>query len=606
MERLGETVFVVDQGSQNGTEVNGEAVRRRPLAEGDVIQLGRTKICFGRIAPLGSSGHETAVLEAFDQLADDTSMEEVARERDNLLALQKINQAINSERALRPLLDLIVDSAITLTRAERGFLILGREGSVRFEVARNFAREPVEMPELKISRSITARVREEGKPLLSLNAKEDERFRDFASVENLSLLSVICLPIRIKGRVEGVLYVDNRLQEGIFSESDLVILEAMAEQAGIAIENAKLFSQLQETNARLREQSKRIEQLNQELGRRVEDQETELQAAREALVRERGSHPYPEVIGESPAMKAVFRLLDRVVPTDFPVLIEGESGTGKELIARAVHANGPRQKMPFVTENCAALSDSLLESELFGHTKGAFTGAHRTRKGLLELADGGTLFLDEVGEMSGELQRKLLRFLQEGDVRPVGSDKVIRTNVRIVSASNRRLEALVRSGKFREDLYYRLNVLRIELPPLRDRKADLPRLLDHFLQRAAKETGLPSKRIAPEAMACLERYAWPGNVRELENEVRKWAVLDGAVVDEAMVSPPIREAGFLPSEGGEEGNSLPDRVRQVEIRAIREALAQARGNKSQAAQILGLSRFALQRKIDKLLIEGAP
>jgi two-component system response regulator HupR/HoxA len=316
-------------------------------------------------------------------------------------------------------------------------------------------------------------------------------------------------------------------------------------------------------------------------------------------------------------MRKVFQQLDRIIDSELPVLIQGGSGTGKELIARAIHFNGPRASKAFVTENCAALPDTLLESELFGHARGAFTGAHRRKTGLLEQADGGTLFLDEIGDMSVEMQKKLLRVLQEGEFRPVGSDSRIQVNVRLLAASNRDLEDLVREGSFREDLFYRVHVLTVNLPDLRERRDDVPLLAEHLLARAAREAGKPAPTLAAETLAALLAYDWPGNVRELENEMRRLVVLAGehalpehlstAIVERRSLHGPVRPSqspSGTPSEPGasESGGGAADiraAVADLERRSIEAALARARGNKSRAAADLGISRFALQRKLDK-------
>ena len=273
--------------------------------------------------------------------------------------------------------------------------------------------------------------------------------------------------------------------------------------------------------------------------------------------------------------------------------------------------NGVRAAKPFVTENCAALPDTLLESELFGHTRGAFTGAHRKKSGLLEQADGGTLFLDEIGDMSVEMQKKLLRVLQEGEFRPVGSDQRIRVDVRLLAASNRDLEDLVREGTFREDLYYRVNVLSVRTPPLRERRDDIPLLAEHLLARAAREAGRPAPTLDPDTLAALVAYDWPGNVRELENEMRRIVVLATGVALPEHLSTAVLERRSLrgPAAGEPAGRGrgtaaaatgdIRAAVADLERRSIEVALARARGNKSKAASDLGISRFALQRKLDK-------
>ena len=250
---------------------------------------------------------------------------------------------------------------------------------------------------------------------------------------------------------------------------------------------------------------------------------------------------YPEIIGESPAIRRVFRLLDRVADSAIPVLIQGESGTGKELVAVALHRNSPRRDKPFVAENCAAIPETLLESELFGYKRGAFTGADRNKVGLFKVADGGTLFLDEIGDMSLQMQKKLLRVLQDGEVRPVGSNEIFHVNVRIISASNKDLKDMVRRRFFREDLYFRLNTVTVMVPPLRDRPEDVPLLVDFFIRRVAEEMGCEPVPLGKEAMEALKRYGWPGNVRELENEIRRCLALLG---DRKEIGPDALSEGI--------------------------------------------------------------
>src|SRR6185369_12798060 len=338
-------------------------------------------------------------------------------------------------------------------------------------------------------------------------------------------------------------------------------------------------------------------------------QEVELVEVR-ARLRERaaaGGNDYSRIIGRSKPMMDIFRLLDRVVTSDFPVYVSGESGTGKELIARAIHENGPRAEQHFVSENCAALPDALLESELFGYERGAFTGARTSKKGLLQVAHKGTLFLDEVGDMSPEVQKKMLRFLQEGEFRPVGGREPVHVDVRIISASNKDLNDLVSKGLFREDLMYRLNVLPMRLPTLRDRKDDIPLLVDHFMKRFGRESSRTSLKLRPEVMDALVNYHWPGNVRELENEIRMLITFADDPITLDRVSERIRRSMAMPSEEvAREG--LTGRVEALERGEIRRALSEAAGNKSRAAESLGISRFALQRKMEKYRIgaDGAP
>jgi transcriptional regulator with GAF, ATPase, and Fis domain len=475
---------------------------------------------------------------------------------------------------------------------------------MKVRVARSFDHEDIPIPASRLSMGIARRVTTSGVPLLSVDAGRDERFTGMASVEDLKLRSVMCLPIG--SPAEGVLYVDNRLQHGAFAAEDLDLMKLLADQASIAIRNARLLAELRERNERLLSSGHKIELLNEQLGRKVRDRDTELAVVRAELGRERGRYDYTAIVGASEGMRRVFQQLDRIIPSELPVLIQGESGTGKELIARAIHFNGPRKDKPFVTENCAALPDTLLESELFGHTRGAFTGAHRAKKGLLEQADGGTLFLDEIGDMSTEMQKKLLRVLQEGEFRAVGSDTRVKVDVRIIAASHRDLDELVRKGEFREDLYYRVHVLGVQLPPLRDRREDIPLLSEAMLARASREAGRPVPSLPREVVAALAAHDWPGNVRELENEMRRLVVLAGEEVRLEHLSPSVLERRWFGAAGPpvsgqvfESGGNIRDAVAGLERRSIEAALTEASGNKSRAAHILGISRFALQRKLDK-------
>jgi transcriptional regulator with PAS, ATPase and Fis domain len=301
-------------------------------------------------------------------------------------------------------------------------------------------------------------------------------------------------------------------------------------------------------------------------------------------------------------MQKVYRSLDKIVPTEIPVLVTGESGTGKDLIARVLHYNGTRREARFVTVNCAALTETLLESELFGHRKGAFTGADRDRRGLFEQASGGTLFLDEIGEMPLHLQPKLLRAIQFGEVRRVGEDTPRTVDVRIVAATNRELSAMVREGRFREDLFYRLDVARVHMAPLRERLEDLELLVDHFLGLGAEKAGGERKRIEPAGMRLFRRHTWPGNVRELENEVTKIAAFtEGSVITELDV---LENGAFL-ERAAEQASPAEDdadvtTLEQAEIDQIRSALRAVGGNRTRAAEMLGIDRSTLYRKLKRL------
>ncbi len=356
-----------------------------------------------------------------------------------------------------------------------------------------------------------------------------------------------------------------------------LIVHRAAEHHQMVLENQRLMKALQEANQRLQEE-------NLILHREAEKQ-----------------YEFRNIVGRSKAMQKVFWLMRKVINTDTTVLLVGETGTGKELIARAIHYNGPRKDKLFVAQNCAALPDTLLESELFGHTRGAFTGATSDKKGLFELADGGTIFLDEIADTSPAFQQRLLRVLQEGEIRPLGSEKSIRVNVRIISATNRDLQEAIRSGQFREDLYYRLNVFPIRIPPLRERQEDIPLLAEFFLKKYARKAGKSIPGIHRETMRRLMTYPFPGNVRELENMIERAVTLaeDGQEITPDLL--PLSGTPFPESPTTISPKNLPlkDAVENLEKQLIREILRETGGNITRTAERLGLSRVGLQKKMKR-------
>ena len=329
----------------------------------------------------------------------------------------------------------------------------------------------------------------------------------------------------------------------------------------------------------------------------------ELGEAEEPSTRSTEALRYTKIVGESPSMQDLFRLLDKVIESDSTVLIQGENGTGKELIAQAIHRHSARNDHAFVVQNCSAFNDNLLDSELFGHRKGAFTGAMSDKRGLFEVANGGTFFLDEVGDMSPALQVKLLRVLQEGTFIPVGGTQAKHVDVRIIAATNRDLNTMMARGEFREDLYYRINVINITTPPLRSRLEDIPLLVFYFLRQQAERRGEGRKRLSPGCLNALLSYRWPGNVRELENEMERLAVLAGEqpLVTEELLSVRIRNA--LPTAFGHSPTDLPAAVENLERRMIYDVLKRNRWNKTRAAEELHISRRNLIRKVQKYNLE---
>jgi len=411
-------------------------------------------------------------------------------------ALMDITQEINSIHDINELLRRVMDIAMQTLKADRGFIILkaaADEKSFNVAIARNVSQK--DLADLtSYSSSVIETVLGNGKSILSYDAQADERFRGAGSVILNKISSIAAVPLHLKSRVIGAIYIDASGGIGRFTEDSVSFLTAFANQAAIAIENARLFETIHEENQTLR--------------RQVEEK-----------------YQFDEIIGHSRPMMRVFDLVQKVAKTSATVLVEGPSGTGKELIARALHYNGPRKKEPFVAVFCSALSASILESELFGHTKGAFTGAHNDKKGLLESAHGGTVFLDEVSEISPDIQTKLLRFLQEGEIKRVGESKTRIVDVRVIAATNKILQDEVNEGRFREDLFYRLNVIKIHVPPLRERGEDIPLLTEHFLAKYKKRIGSSVSGFSRAAMETLLQYNWPGNVRELENTIERAVIL---------------------------------------------------------------------------------
>lgn len=414
-----------------------------------------------------------------------------------------------------------------------------------------------------------------GRPALIADTAKDERFyKGIDQQENFETRSMICLPLTTREGLVGILYALNKCS-GTFSSQDVMLLEVVCGVIAVAIENAMLYGELRQQTDHLVHENRL---LRSEVRRRFSTF---------------------SVVGSSAAMRQVFRLIEKVIATSATVLIHGETGTGKELIAKVIHYNGPQAEKVFVAENCAALSESLLESELFGHVKGAFTGAVNDKKGLFEMADGGTLFLDEIGEMPMTMQAKLLRVLQEGTIRPVGASHTKQVDVRLIACTNRDLEAAVNEGTFRKDLYYRINVFPIHMPPLRERKEDIILLAAHFLRQFAKKLDWTEPRLTATAVQQLMAYQWPGNVRELENEMERALAMagPGQAISEAMLSGHLQESGLatVPPLAGE--RDLHAVVRQVEIQMIAEVLKETSGNRSESARRLGLTRQGLINKI---------
>jgi transcriptional regulator with GAF, ATPase, and Fis domain len=474
--------------------------------------------------------------------------------------LLSVQREMLGETQLERLVPAALAVALELSGAERGFILLREGEGFRVAFSRDVDGNPIARQHLDISESIARQAAQSGETIVTTDASADARFGQAVSVHRLQLTAILCVPIRGRGLgTLGCVYLDHRHAGRAFLGHAPKMLGAFADQIALALQTARLVEDLRRERdelARAQTQVRELlgekEALLAEKEERLLDLDGRCERLQEELARERGAsglrHDYSHLIAQAPSMRRVLAQLDRVVDATLPIVVQGESGTGKELIARALHFQGPRQKRPFVAVNCGALSESLLESELFGHKRGAFTGATEDRKGLFEAAQGGTLFLDEVGEMSLAMQVKLLRALQERRVRPVGAVQEIAVDARVVAATNRDLARMVAEGSFREDLYYRLATLVLHLPPLRERREDVPLLVRHLLERACQEAQRPVPRVTADAVHLLLDYDWPGNIRQLENVIRAAVVLSDGDLEPAILAPllgarPERQAG---------------------------------------------------------------
>jgi Nif-specific regulatory protein len=472
------------------------------------------------------------------------------------------------------LLTVAMDMAIEITGAERGLIILFTEEDkeIRFQTARNLQKKDIENPEFEISRTIIDKVKTEGEPVCLQNALDESSLKLSKSIETLKVLSVICLPLIHDNRIFGVVYLDNRKITGIFKPEIFDFIRAFASYVSTAAYTALERRQLQ----------------NQ-----ISDLEKEL----------RGKYRFDSIIGQHPKILETLQIVSQVADTEATVLIQGESGTGKELIARALHHNSSRRDRSFIAINCAALPEQLLESELFGHVKGAFTGAVRDRSGWFERADGSTIFLDEINDMSDALQSRLLRVLQTGDYSPVGSTEIQHCDIRIVAATSKNIKALIKEGKFREELYYRLNVIDIWLPPLRERESDIPLLTKHFLKLFKNKYSKPDLKLSPQAETMLMNYDFPGNIRELENIIQRAVILtQGNMIQPDQLPRPILQQEDQISETQELFPLSEVKRREtdrVEKNAIVHYLLVSSGHISKAAKLAGLDVSNFHKLIKK-------
>ena len=530
-------------------------------------------------------------------------------ESDRLSRIFEITRDLAREKDLPRLLDLVIDHAIALVGAERGFVLLADEDGKL--VAQTVRGQKSEDGHARFSRSVAEKVLAEGEPVIAASARDDERLAQAVSVHQLMIQSIACVPIRgshVASPAIGALYLETRLRPGLKFREELPTLSAFADQVAIAIESARLIeenkrraNELAIANEELQRAHARLEE---SLGRRTEQLAATRRDLRQVRAELRSHFGYAGLVGTSAAMRKLYAILERVKDTDVPVLVTGESGTGKEVVARAIHSASPRAKNAFIGVNCGAIPGNLLESELFGHVRGAFTGADRERKGLFREAEGGTILLDEIGEMPHKMQAGLLRVLQEKTVRPVGGVSEDPVDVRVVAATNRELGQMVREGLFREDLYYRLHVITVEIPPLRARLDDLPALVDHFLGIFAARHRRERKTVNRAAMKKLTGYEWPGNVRQLEHVLlNAWLMSDVVEMGPDDISLPTNSTDTRTGPAPARART-PGEFRSSEKERILEALGRANWNRMQAAKLAGIPRRTFYRRLKEYGILG--
>jgi transcriptional regulator with GAF, ATPase, and Fis domain len=523
--------------------VNGKKKRRGKLIHNDRLTLGEIELTFS----------------LYDEAADDSS-NEIATEISGLRKLFEFSQRLMEVKSVSALLDELMDSVIEVTSADKGFLLLVEHGEPRVAVARNLSQQNLPNGVRHLSDSVIERVIQSKRPLIVSDALHDEQFKTSESVMNLKLCSVMCAPLLSQGELLGILYVGNDNVVNLFEESSLDVLSIFAGQASLILQNALLVDSIKSDF--------------------------------DALKQQLDANRFGDIIGSCPSMREVFRTVEKVACADISVLITGETGTGKELIARAVHQGSPRKDEPFVVVNCGAIPENLIESELFGHVRGAFTGAVATRSGKFQQAHGGTLFLDEVGELPLPMQVKLLRALQERVVMKVGDTKSEHVDIRIVAATNRDLEQEMKRGAFREDLFYRLNVINVHLPPIRERGDDVLVLAKYLLAKYAEEYSSKIKGFTPHALIAIRKYDWPGNVRQLENRIKKAIVM----CDKTLIG--VEDLDMLP-EAVSTITTLAQAREDFQRRYILEVLERNNGNRTKTAQDLGVDPRTIFRYLER-------
>jgi len=567
-----DTGFVLtDLESLNGTFVNDVPVKSRLLEHGDRVRIGDSQFLFlmheGDATSKSSDVRldEAKVLSGSTvQIRFDDAIYQMTRD---LSALMKISTTINSIRGLDNILQRLLELLFEVVPAQRGAILLINEGSFETSLVFGLDRAHGKNAAVNVSRTIVQQVLRDGVALLANDAAAETRLVTDSLIAARTH-SVLCVPLVLFDRTLGVVYLDSTQPRDQFNRDHLQLVTAIAGIAAVAIENARQFESLEIENERL-QADVNIEH---------------------------------NMVGESAAMQRVYHLISKVAPTDATVLISGESGTGKELAARAMHRNSKRSQKPFMAVNCAALNESLLESELLGHEKGSFTGALAQKKGRLEIAHGGTIFFDEIAELTAPLQVKLLRVLQEREFERVGGTVTIHVDLRVIAATNKNLEEALETGQFRQDLYYRLNVVSVEMPALRERRDDIMLLANYFADKYGARCNRKLKGFSPEARNCLTAYDWPGNVRELENTIERAIVLG---TTEWILPEDLPEAVLETKMSDGSITTYHAAVVQNKKQIIGRALEEAKRNHAEAARLLGIHPNYLQRLIRNLKLDQA-
>jgi transcriptional regulator with GAF, ATPase, and Fis domain len=540
------SIAPVDSGST--LHVNGKKKRKSKIFHNDKLTLGDVELVF-------SLYDESASRDSVSN--DDTAY---ASEIEGMMKLSDFNRRLLEIREIPAQIEALLDAVIEVVHANKGFVIMLRDGNPEVTAARNVDRETIPDAVTQLSDSILRRCIDTRQPLIVSDAVNDTMFNSSESVLDLQLSSVMVAPLIAQGQLLGLIYVGNDNVVNLFEQSSLEVLTVFAGQASLILQNAILLNQLTTDRDRIAEELK--------------------------------AQQFGDIIGTCPSLQQVFRRVEKVAAADINVLITGETGTGKELFARELHRRSNRTEGPFIVVNCGAIPENLMESELFGHVRGAFTGAVSTRQGSFQAANGGTLFLDEIGEMPLALQVKLLRALQERVVVKVGDTKPESVDIRVLAATNRDLEEAIKDGTFREDLYYRLNVVNLHLPPLRERGDDVVILARYMLNKYASEFDANVNGFTPKALQAMRDYDWPGNVRQLENRIKKAIVL----ADKTLIGPDDLDLG-----SDEQRAVVPlAQAREDFTRGyILKVLERHGGNRTRAARELGVDPRTVFRYLER-------